>query len=161
MNSSCCRDNNYAFWNGFKADQIHKRPFSSFKCVSNAWTLYLRMLGMMIFIYLISKKYFKMIDINTCTTANAMTMFVRNRVSVIFSSGSTTSDNFKSVGVGGAIECEVEELEKLILDKKERMRAERSRKSFFNFLKKWKSWNAPYIQQNRAACPNYLIIHSW
>ena len=51
-------------------------------------------------------------------------MFVRNRVSVIFSSGSTTSDNFKSVGVGGAIECEVEELEKLILDKKERMRAE-------------------------------------
>ena len=58
---------------------------------------------------------------------------------VIFSSGSTTSDNFKSVGVGGAIECEVEELEKLILDlsyKKERMRAERSRKSFFNFLKK-------------------------
>ena len=94
------------------------------------------MLGMMIFIYLISKKYFKMIDINTCTTANAMTMFVRNRVSVIFSSGSTTSDNFKSVGVGGAIKCEVEELEKLILDKKERMRAERSRKSFFNFLKK-------------------------
>ena len=53
-----------------------------------------------------------------------MAMFVRNRVSVIFSSGSTTSDNFKSVGVGGAIECEVEELEKLILDKKERMRAE-------------------------------------
>ena len=97
-----------------------------------ACTSYLRMLSMMISIYLISKKYFKMIDINTCTTA----MFVRNRVSVIFSSGSTTSDNFKSVGVGGAIECEVEELEKLILDKKERMRAERSRKSFFNFLKK-------------------------
>ena len=159
MNSSCWRDNNYAFWNGFKADQIHKRPFSSFKCVA---THEHYICACLVWWYSFIWSQRNILKWLTSTHAQQpMTMFVRNRVSFISSSGSTTSDNFKSVGVGGAIKCEVEELEKLILDKKERMRAERSRKSFFNFLKKWKSWNAPYIQQNRAACPNYLIIHSW